>query len=219
MTTLQISRVAAGTTVLGPGVRAVIWVRGCPLRCPGCIAPEDLPFTGGDERTVDDLAAWLNGLPAGVTGVTFSGGEPMAQAAALAELVEVIRRDRDWSVMSFTGFTVEHLRRHGDEPQRRLLSHLDILVDGPYVAALHADLRWRGSANQQVHRLTDRHPAIDDDRSAGIELQTSGSELMWIGVPPVPGFRTRFETEMRARGVELNATGDTTTNGEDEDVR
>ena len=49
---LSISRRAPRTEVLGPGVRAVVWVRGCPLRCAGCVAPQDLPFTGGERWTV-----------------------------------------------------------------------------------------------------------------------------------------------------------------------
>jgi len=81
MSVLSISRTADRTTVLGPGVRAVVWVHGCPLRCAGCIAPEDLPFDGGDRREVAELARWLGALPAEVTGVTFSGGEPMVQLA------------------------------------------------------------------------------------------------------------------------------------------
>lgn len=201
--TLQISHVAARTTVLGPGVRAVIWVRGCPLRCAGCIAPEDLPFDGGEPRAVADLAAWLTGLPADVTGVTFSGGEPMAQAGPLADLVDRIRAVRDWSVLSFSGFTIEHLRRHGDPGQLALLSRLDVLVDGPYLAARHADLRWRGSANQRLHFLTGRHAAPDEDSSAGIELRLTGDDVSWIGVPPVPGFRDDFETAMGAQGVRI----------------
>jgi anaerobic ribonucleoside-triphosphate reductase activating protein len=189
MTTLQISRVADASRVLGPGLRAVIWVRGCPLRCPGCIAPQDLPFTGGSTRTVAELADWLNGLPGEVTGVTFSGGEPMAQAGPLAELTGRIRATRDWSVMSFSGFTIEHLRRHGTADQRLLLSRLDILVDGPYQEARHL--------------LTDRHQRPDQDRSAGIELQVGETGVQWIGVPPIPGFRDNFERAMTERGVEL----------------
>lgn len=202
---LSISKLADRTAVLGPGLRAVIWVRGCPLRCAGCVAPEDLPFEGGQRRTVADLAAWLDGLPAEVTGVTFSGGEPMAQAAALGALLDRIRATRDWSAMSYSGYTIEHLTRHGDAAQRRLLGQLDILVDGPYLAQRHADLLWRGSANQRLHFLTDRHqpPAADQDRSAGIELTVAGDEVRWIGVPPVPGFRSGFESAIEGQGIRL----------------
>lgn len=203
MEQVVVSRIADETRVLGPGVRAVVWVRGCPLRCPGCIAAEDLPFTGGTAWDVVDLADRLNRLPADVTGVTFSGGEPMAQGAALAQLVDALRADRDWSTMSFTGFTLERLRRHGDSGQRALLDRLDILVDGPYLQERHADLRWRGSDNQRVHHLTDRHPVEDEDRGAGMEMAVVHGTVSWIGVPAVRGFRETFESAMAHQGVEL----------------
>src|SRR5437870_3480299 len=94
---LHLARRTDRCTVLGPGVRAVLWVQGCPFRCPGCVAPETLPFTGGTEVRVDDLAGQLVALSA-IEGVTFSGGEPMAQADALAALVDQVRTHRDLSV-------------------------------------------------------------------------------------------------------------------------
>lgn len=205
---LVVSRVAERTAVLGPGCRAAVWVRGCPLRCPGCVSPEDLPFSGGTVTAVTALADRLNALAPEVTGVTFSGGEPMAQAGALAVLVDLLRAERDWSVMSYTGFTVEHLRRHGDAGQHALLARLDILVDGPYLRDRHASLAWRGSANQRLHFLTGRHRPPVPDISAGLEFEVSENTLNWTGVPPVAGFRTTFETLMAAGGVPLRTEGD-----------
>lgn len=202
-TSLVVSRIAEKTTVLGPGSRAVVWVRGCPLRCTGCIAPEDLPFSGGTRWHVAALAERLNRLPAEITGVTFSGGEPMAQAGALSRLVDGLRAEREWSTMSFTGFTLDRLRRHGDPGQRALLERLDILVDGPYLQDRHADLRWRGSDNQRVHHLTDRHAEEGADRSAGMEMAVDGDRVSWIGVPAVRGFRETFERAMADQGVTL----------------
>lgn len=207
-TTLAFSRVSERVGVLGPGLRAVVWVHGCPLRCAGCIAPHDLSFEGGQRAPVAQIAARLNALPAEITGVTFSGGEPMAQAGALANLVDLLREERDWSVLAYTGYTLRHLRRHGSGDQRALLARLDMLIDGPYLAARHADLLWRGSDNQRIHRLTDRHPQPPEaeDRSAGLEVEIDPgtARLAWTGVPPVPGFRERFEAALDDRGIELN---------------
>jgi anaerobic ribonucleoside-triphosphate reductase activating protein len=200
---LTVSRVSDRTAVLGPGIRAVVWVRGCPLRCEGCISPEDLPFTGGTPVPVEALAARFNRLPSDVQGVTFSGGEPMAQAAALARLLDLMRATRDWSAMSYTGFTIEHLRRHGDEGQRALLDRLDVLVDGPYIAARHASLAWRGSGNQRLHLLSSRHQRPEPDVTAGLEFQVGPDTLSWTGVPSVAGFRAHFERTMAAEGVPL----------------
>ncbi len=127
----------------------------------------------------------------------------MAQAAGIAALISWLRGRRDWSVMCYTGFTIEHLRAHGDSAQHELLGMIDILVDGPYLERRHADLLWRGSDNQRLHFLTDRHAMPAHDLSAGLEFDTSGSEMSWTGVPPVAGFRPRFEAAMRAAGVAL----------------
>ena len=202
-TELAISRIADRGSVLGPGLRAAVWVRGCALRCAGCVTPEDRPFDGGDRWAVDELAARLLALPEDVTGVTFSGGEPMAQAAGLVTLIGRLREQRDWSVMCYTGYTLKHLRAHGGEAQHALLELLDILVDGPYLEHRHADLLWRGSDNQRLHFLTNRHAMPADDASAGLEFDASGREVSWTGVPPVPRFRAAFETAMRNAGVPL----------------
>ena len=199
---LSVGRFSESVRVLGPGTRAVVWVQGCPLRCSGCLAPEGLPFEGGEPWAVDVLAARFNALPREVTGVTFSGGEPMAQAGALAALVDRMRAERDWSVMAYSGFTLERLRR-GDTDQRELLSRLDILVDGPFLAERHRPLLWRGSDNQRIHYLTDRHGPPGHDESAGLEVEIASGTITWNGVPPVPGFRENFERALDSDGIHL----------------
>lgn len=206
---LRLSRRIDRCTVLGPGVRAVVWVQGCPLRCAGCVAPETLPFAGGTQITTEQLAVELAGLP-DIEGITFSGGEPMAQAAALVDLIDRVRRRRELSFMAYTGFTIEHLQTHGAAAQRALLDRLDILVDGPYVAARHTDLRWRGSDNQRVHLLTDRYAHLAErleDRGTWVEIECGrDGTLAWTGIPPM-GFRQRFEDRVRSIGVTLTQAG------------
>lgn len=198
---VRLMRRSGWCTVLGPGTRAVLWVQGCPFRCPGCVAPESLPFEGGTAHEVDELAAWVLGLP-GIDGVTFSGGEPMDQAGPLARLVETVRRERDLSFLSYTGYTLELLAAHGTPSQQALLNVLDVVIDGPYVASRHTDLRWRGSDNQRVVFLTPRHRDQADragDRGRWIEFEVEPDGLAWMGIPP-RGFRRAFESAM-SRGM------------------
>ncbi|MBH0775967.1 4Fe-4S single cluster domain-containing protein [Nocardia bovistercoris] len=179
---------------LGPGTRFAIWVQGCPLTCAGCVSPQWLPFDGGERRTVAELAAEI--LATDTNGLTLSGGEPFAQAAGLAALVRTVRRERDLSVMCFTGFTLPRLRRLDDAGVAALLGEVDLLVDGPYVASKHGDLRWRGSSNQRIHQLTTRHAADLDgpDHSAGLQIEVlPDGTVHWLGVPAVADFRSRFE--------------------------
>ncbi|MER6348628.1 4Fe-4S single cluster domain-containing protein [Streptomyces sp. NPDC001595] len=205
-TLVSVARRLDRCTVLGPGTRAVVWVQGCPLRCRGCVAAETLPFEGGTTHSVTELADWLCALP-GIDGVTLSGGEPFSQAAALAALLDAVRERRPgFSAMAYSGFRYEALLRGGPD-RRALLRRLDLLVDGPYIAARHGDLRWRGSANQRIVALTDRHPELADqpDTGAGVELSVEGDgSLSWAGVPPTPGFREGLEEQLAARGFVLH---------------
>ncbi|MGR3871531.1 4Fe-4S single cluster domain-containing protein [Streptomyces graminifolii] len=204
---LTLNRILDQCGTLGPGLRAVIWVQGCPLRCRGCVAPETLPFAGGEVRGVPELAEWLTGLT-DVEGVTLSGGEPFSQAQSLADLLDAVRERRpDFSAMAYTGFRHEVLL-HGTPGGRALLDRLDLLVDGPYAAARHGDLLWRGSSNQRVVLLTERyhHVASLTDVGAGIEVSVGDDgQFSWAGVPAVPGFRAFVEEQLTAAGYVIGA--------------
>jgi anaerobic ribonucleoside-triphosphate reductase activating protein len=183
--------------VLGPGRRFAVWVQGCPLSCPGCVSPQWIPFDGGRVMDVDALAGEI--ADTAVDGLTISGGEPFAQAPALARLVTAVRERRDLSVLCYSGYRLSWLRARGDAPQLALLAQLDVLIDGPYSARLHADLRWRGSSNQRVNRLSSRDlPGLDGpDVGAGLQLEvTADGAVQWLGVPPIPGFRQEFERRL-----------------------
>jgi anaerobic ribonucleoside-triphosphate reductase activating protein len=204
MTALRISRVEPRCDVLGPGTRFVVWVQGCPLRCRGCVAPGSLSFDGGHDVEIGELADRILAEPE-LAGVTFSGGEPFAQAEGLAALVRLVRAVRpEFSVMSYSGFTLERLQRRGTPPQRDLLDLLDILVDGPYRQELHGALRWRGSSNQRINLLSDRHPEVAGlpDVSVGLQMSMeSDGMLRWAGVPPVQDFAQHLEQKLAERGL------------------
>ena len=88
----------------GPGIRTTVFMKGCPLACMWCHNPEGLSFqpeqvtspTGtrlaGREYTPDSLAGLLNRqgviLRANGGGVTFSGGEPLAQARFVSAVID-----------------------------------------------------------------------------------------------------------------------------------
>jgi anaerobic ribonucleoside-triphosphate reductase activating protein len=188
--------VGAGTGVLGPGRRSIVWVQGCPFSCAGCIAPEWIPER--PERLVapSALADELLADPL-VDGLTFSGGEPMAQARALAEVARVARRGRDLSLICFTGYRLERLRaRPPSAGVADLLEQTDVLIDGPYVRARDDGRGLRGSDNQRIHHLTGRLAGSGYDfeaRPRTAEIRMRGREAMLVGVPP-PGLLGAFET-------------------------
>jgi anaerobic ribonucleoside-triphosphate reductase activating protein len=161
--TMQVAQIVPATEAEGPGLRFALWFQGCPLRCPGCCNSEMLPFSGGQAMTVGQVVAQVEvaARDCGVEGITLLGGEPLAHAGGAAALARALHQ-RGLTVMVFTGYTLEEARRLPDPAIADLLAHTDILVDGPYLREQpETRRRWIGSANQQVHFLTDLYRAGD----------------------------------------------------------
>jgi anaerobic ribonucleoside-triphosphate reductase activating protein len=133
-----------------------------------------------------ELAAELLADPE-VTGLTFSGGEPMAQAAELAQVIRAARRQRDVSLICFTGYRLSQLRSMPDvSGVGDLLTQTDVLIDGRYVAARNDGRGLRGSDNQRIHHLTTRLAAAREELAGGprrSEIRLRDRSAFLVGVP------------------------------------
>ena len=143
---LRVLNIIEDTRVDGPGFRTSIYCAGCKHKCPGCHNPQSWAFDQGREMTTEEVMRVIEADP--FANVTFSGGDPMYQAAEFAELAREIHKRTNKDIWCFTGFTYETLIH---EDQRELLEQIDVLVDGPYVEKLRdPDLLFRGSSNQRI---------------------------------------------------------------------
>ncbi len=168
----------------GPGLRSVLWVQGCPKRCPGCWNPSFLNETGGTDWTIDKALEALT-RSSRIEGVTFLGGEPFSQAESLSRLAFLLK-SKGLSLMAYSGFTLEELRSQG-AAQRELLSQCDILVDGEFIRNQSGPYLWRGSKNQKIHFLTERYKSWEcrsDEVYRDFELFFEESRLVLTGDPP-----------------------------------
>ena len=80
----------------GPGLRLVVFLQGCPFRCLYCANPDTISFDGGTPTGPQDIlkmAVSQKPFFGRKGGVTFSGGEPTAQAAALVPLVKALHEN------------------------------------------------------------------------------------------------------------------------------
>lgn len=80
----------------GPGVRTVVFLQGCPLRCAYCHNPDTQPMDSPTQRmmTPDELLRTVlrqRNYFGAEGGVTFSGGEPLVQGAFLAETMKLLK--------------------------------------------------------------------------------------------------------------------------------
>ena len=104
-------------------------------------------------------------------GVTFSGGEPFAQAEDFLELA-ILLKAHGYEVASYSGYTFEQLL-HGTAAQQQLLQHIDILIDGPFLLAERSlSISFRGSKNQRI---------LDMPKSLAAGQAISVTNGRWLG--------------------------------------
>ncbi len=175
------------TELLGPGKRSVIWVFGCCFDCEGCIA-RNFRYGEHKEASPQEMAEWF--LSNGTNELTISGGEPMLQAKALADTIELIRQTLDTGVIIYTGFVYDELlKKSVTEPDiTRLLSQTDILIDGPYINEKDNNEPYRGSSNQRIIQLSGRYAETAEEYYSGtkgrrIEIILNDEKTMMVGVP------------------------------------
>jgi anaerobic ribonucleoside-triphosphate reductase activating protein len=157
--TLRIADIIKDSTVDGPGVRLAIFVQGCKHNCDGCHNSQTHDFNAGIEYSISGITEIIKRNPH-VSGVTFSGGEPLEQANSLRVLAEWIKKNTKMNIIMFTGYRMNDIMRETDIvplevlESRRLISLCDFVVDGKFDKTL-ADqkLRFRGSSNQTVYRI------------------------------------------------------------------
>ncbi|WP_431974750.1 4Fe-4S single cluster domain-containing protein [Micromonospora haikouensis] len=205
---LRLSRLHHPVTALGPGRRVGIWVQGCAIGCPGCVSRDTWVAEPRHDVDVDyvlDRVAALD--PAGLTGVTVTGGEPSEQPEALAALLTGLRAlgaEHDWDVLCYTGVELDEFRARcpGAYPL------VDALITGPYRAGEPTDLVWRGSANQRLvpcSPLGRRRyaPWVDARRDRPeLQLQVDDDRVWLVGIPG-RGDLARVERALQAQGIRL----------------
>ena len=163
---LNIATTIARSRANGPGVRAVIWVQGCTIGCPGCYNNFTHEHSPKKLSSPKQIAEWINSID-DIEGITFSGGEPFEQALAVSSVIELVNSEREnsLSVFIFTGFDFETLNQSKDGAIQRLLSLTDMLSAGPYIASLSQEkLLWRGSSNQELIYLTKTYSKTDEEK-------------------------------------------------------
>jgi anaerobic ribonucleoside-triphosphate reductase activating protein len=210
---IEVNRILAPVTVLGWGRRVGLWVQGCRLACPGCASVDTWQRGAGRDWAADRLAEVLaqTALQGDLDGLTLTGGEPLDQAEALAQVVRqvtaAVRQARagdshpkPFDVLVFTGYPAAAGRRRAGP----LWGLVDAAVAGPYRQAQPSAEPLVASANQELLALTAlgraRYPL--SDQTPRMQAVAADGDLVMVGLPR-PGDLDRIEAGLRRRGVFL----------------
>ena len=138
----------------GPGVRTTVFFKGCPLRCAWCHNPEGQSFdvetttrangeriACGEDWTApalaDELLRNADIMAQSGGGVTFSGGEPLAQAEFLLELVPLLK-------VRGVNLAIETSGHVPADAYRAIVSRLDFVYQDVKLLDADAFRRWTG---------------------------------------------------------------------------
>lgn len=129
----------------GPGLRTLIFMQGCDLRCPSCQNEKIWDIKGGYKWSIKVLINELkkNSI---TKKVTITGGEPLFQLKALETLVDELYKEQ-FNIVLYTG------HRKEDVP-KDILSKINYLKYGPFIYSKRTStIPFFGSSNQVFEKL------------------------------------------------------------------
>ncbi|TEW55599.1 pyruvate formate lyase 1-activating protein [Psychromonas sp. RZ22] len=114
-------------TVDGPGIRFIIFLQGCLMRCKYCHNRDTWDTEGGKETTVEELMKELlqyrNFMEASGGGITISGGEAMLQPEFVQAMFEACRLEGIHTCLDTNGFV-----RKIDQTTKNVLNSTDLVL-------------------------------------------------------------------------------------------
>ena len=144
---ISVLKIVEDTTVDGSGFRTSIYAAGCEHGCKGCHNPESWEISNGKWMDIDEILKIIerNFLAQ----VSFSGGDPLFQPEAFAELARRIKLETQKNIWCYTGFTFQKILRN--PKLSAILPYIDVLVDGQFIEKKKvANLPFVGSSNQRI---------------------------------------------------------------------
>ncbi len=117
-------------TVDGPGIRYVVFLQGCPLRCKYCHNP-DTWGVGGKEYTAEQVAQQVmryKNYFGEKGGVTVTGGEPLLQIDFVIELFKILKEKGVHTCVDTSGFTFRETDENCVEKHKALLEVTDLFL-------------------------------------------------------------------------------------------
>ena len=133
----------------GDGLRTVLWLSGCNHQCKECQNPITWdPEVGLEFDEAAKAELFENLTPSYVSGMTFSGGDPLFpgnrdEVTVLAK--EIREKFPNKTIWMYTGYDFEQVR------DLEVMQYIDVLVDGEFKIDLKDNnAKWRGSTNQRV---------------------------------------------------------------------
>lgn len=162
----------------GPGIRTVVFIQGCKLRCAYCHNPDTWNLNSGIEVTLEEVMKKILRFKPYFSrsggGVTFSGGDPLVQPAFLLEMLKLCKANGIHTAIDTAGY--------GDGNYDEILKYTDLVL---------LDIKHINSDGYVV--LTGRDTK---DVNTFLEALRRSKTRVWVRHVVVPGY-TDTEDHMK----------------------
>ena len=198
----------------GPGIRTVVFLNGCKLRCLYCHNPEMWKIKDYN-MTVDELVNKIlrykpyykdNG------GVTFSGGEPLLQSDYLLEVCKRLKKEKINIALDTAGV---------GNYNEKLLDYIDLIIfdikavksdDYNYITGYKIDesLKFLNKCQEKNIKMWIRQvivPKINDNEKNILELKKFISKLKNVEKVELLPYHTMAIDKYKKLGIEYKLTG------------
>ena len=198
----------------GPGIRTVVFLNGCKLRCLYCHNPEMWKIKDYN-MTVDELVNKIlrykpyykdNG------GVTFSGGEPLLQSDYLLEVCKRLKKEKINIALDTAGV---------GNYNEKLLDYIDLIIfdikavksdDYNYITGYKIDesLKFLNKCQEKHIKMWIRQvivPKINDNEKNILELKKFISKLKNVEKVELLPYHTMAIDKYKKLGIEYKLTG------------
>ena len=117
-------------TVDGPGIRFVVFMQGCPMRCKYCHNPDAWATGAGKAyepaEVVKEALKYKNYIQSG--GVTVSGGEPLIQISFVTELFRLLKKEGIHTALDASGITFNQSDENSVKLHGKMLDYTDLVL-------------------------------------------------------------------------------------------
>lgn len=215
MVTGRIHSVESFGTVDGPGVRFVVFMQGCPMRCLYCHNPDTWNTSGGEEMSVSEILGQYEKCRAFLKngGLTVTGGEPLMQKEFVRELFAEAKKRGIHTCLDTSGVTFSRSRQAEYDELMQVcdLVMLDIkhIRDKEHIKLTgHSNkniLDFAKYISEQNVEIWIRHvivPGITDDREEWRELGRFLAQLPTLKALDVLPYHDMGKVKYKALGLE-----------------
>ncbi|MDE6667255.1 MAG: pyruvate formate lyase-activating protein [Clostridia bacterium] len=210
-------------TVDGPGIRFVVFMQGCPMRCKYCHNPDTWGINAGKpyapEEVLKEVLKYKSYIGKG--GVTVSGGEPLLQIDFVSEFFRLLKEAGIHTALDTSGVTFNASDENSVQKHKQLLKYTDlVLLDIKHIdEEKHRQITGHSNKNTLdfARFLSDngkpmwiRHvlvPNLTDDDNSLYKLKEFISSLNTVQKVEVLPYHTMGEVKYEKLGISYPLKG------------